>query len=77
MRRLTARDASAGWLIGLGRPKKNVPKTPIAIDYVLDIEILEQHEVLARRRQLGGKLKDLEYDEGEVAMALAGLPSVA
>ena len=24
-----------------------------------------------------GKLKDLEYDEGEVAMALAGLPSVA
>jgi len=25
----------------------------------------------------GGKLKDLEYDEGEVAMALAGLPSVA
>jgi tryptophan synthase beta chain len=26
---------------------------------------------------LGGKLKDLEYDEGEVAMALAGLPSVA
>jgi tryptophan synthase beta chain len=26
---------------------------------------------------LGGKLKDLEYDETEVAMALAGLPSVA
>jgi tryptophan synthase beta chain len=26
---------------------------------------------------MGGKLKDLEYDEGEVAMALAGLPSVA
>ena len=25
---------------------------------------------------LGGKLKDLEYDESEVAMALAGLPSV-
>ncbi len=26
---------------------------------------------------LGGKLKDLEYAEGDVAMALAGLPSVA
>jgi tryptophan synthase beta chain len=26
---------------------------------------------------MGGKLKDLDYDEGEVAMALAGLPSVA
>ncbi len=25
----------------------------------------------------GGKLKDLDYDEGELAMALAGLPSVA
>lgn len=25
----------------------------------------------------GGKLQDLEYDEGELAMALAGLPSVA
>ena len=25
----------------------------------------------------GGKLKDMEYDESELAMALAGLPSVA
>jgi tryptophan synthase beta chain len=25
----------------------------------------------------GGKLKDLYYDEAELAMALAGLPSVA
>ena len=25
----------------------------------------------------GGKLQDLDYDEGELAMALAGLPSVA
>jgi tryptophan synthase beta chain len=25
---------------------------------------------------LGGKLKDLVYDESEVAMALAGLPSI-
>ena len=25
----------------------------------------------------GGKLKDLNYDESELAMALAGLPSVA
>ena len=24
----------------------------------------------------GGKLKDLDYDEAELAMALAGLPSV-
>jgi transposase len=39
---------------GRGRPKKNVPKTPIAIDYVLDIEILEQHEALAKRRLLAG-----------------------
>ncbi len=26
---------------------------------------------------LAGKLKDVDYDEGELAMALAGLPSVA
>jgi len=39
---------------GRGRPKKNVPKTPIATDYVLDIEIVEQHEALAKRRLLAG-----------------------
>jgi len=39
---------------GRGRPKKNAPKTPIAIDYVLDIEILEQHEAVAKRRQMAG-----------------------
>ena len=39
---------------GRGRPKKNVPKTPIAIDYVLDIEIVEQHEAIAKRRLLAG-----------------------
>jgi tryptophan synthase beta chain len=31
----------------------------------------------AYRDYLDGKLVDLEYDEGEMAMALSGLPSVA
>ena len=39
---------------GRGRPKKNVPKTPVAIEYVLGIEILEKHEEVAKRRQLAG-----------------------
>lgn len=39
---------------GRGRPKKNAPKTPVAIEYGLDIEIIEQHEVLAQRRLLAG-----------------------
>jgi transposase len=50
---------------GHGRPKKNVPKTPIAIDYVLDIEILEQYEALAKRRQLAGCFVLLSNVPGE------------
>jgi transposase len=50
---------------GRGRPKKNVPKTPIAIDYVLDIEILEQHEAVAKRRQLAGCFVLLSNVPGE------------
>ena len=34
-------------------------------------------DMQAYRDYLDGKLMDLEYDEGEIAMALAGLPSVA
>ncbi len=34
-------------------------------------------DMQAYRDFLDGKLMDLEYDEGEIAMALAGLPSVA
>jgi tryptophan synthase beta chain len=34
-------------------------------------------DMQAYRDYLDGKLVDLEYDEGEMAMALSGLPSVA
>ena len=34
-------------------------------------------DMQAYRDYMDGKLMDLEYDESEVAMALAGLPSVA
>jgi transposase len=37
-----------------GRPKKNTPRTPVAIEYVLNTEIIEQHEAIAKRRQLAG-----------------------
>jgi transposase len=39
---------------GRGRPKKNVPKTPVAVEYVLSIEIVEKHDALAKRRQVAG-----------------------
>jgi transposase len=48
---------------GRGRPKQNVPKAPI--DYVLDIEILEQQEALAKRRQLAGCFVLLSNVSGE------------
>jgi tryptophan synthase beta chain len=34
-------------------------------------------DMQAYRDYLDGKLMDLEYDDGEIAMALSGLPSVA
>jgi transposase len=37
-----------------GRPKKGVPRVPIAIDYVLRIDIGENHEAIAKRRQMAG-----------------------
>jgi predicted alternative tryptophan synthase beta-subunit len=43
----------------------------------LGIAISETVDMQAYTDYLGGKLKDLVCDEGEVAMALAGLPSVA
>jgi len=39
---------------GRGRPKKNVPKIPVAIEYVLGTEVIEKHEAIAKRRQLAG-----------------------
>jgi transposase len=39
---------------GRGRPKKNVPKIPVAIEYVLSTEVIEKHEAIAERRQLAG-----------------------
>lgn len=39
---------------GRGRPKKNAPRIPVATEYVLDTEIVEQHEAIAKRRQLAG-----------------------
>jgi transposase len=37
-----------------GRPKKGVPRTPVAIDYVLRTEIGEKRGEIDRRRQLAG-----------------------
>jgi transposase len=39
---------------GRGRPKKNVPRIPVAIEYVLSCEIAEKHDAVAKRRQLAG-----------------------
>jgi transposase len=39
---------------GRGRPKKNVPKIPVAIEYVLATEVVEKHEAIAKRRRLAG-----------------------
>jgi transposase len=39
---------------GRGRPKKNGPHTPIAIEYQLSAKITEKEEEIARRRQLSG-----------------------
>jgi transposase len=39
---------------GPGRPKKNVPKIPVAIEYVLRTEISEKREAINKRRQLAG-----------------------
>jgi len=37
-----------------GRPKKNVPRIPIATEYVLRAEVSENSEKVAKRRQLAG-----------------------
>jgi transposase len=37
-----------------GRPKKNVPRVPVATDYVLRTEIIEKREAIDKRRQLAG-----------------------
>jgi len=37
-----------------GRPKKNVPRTPVATEYVLRAEAIENSEEIAKRRQLAG-----------------------
>jgi transposase len=50
---------------GRGRPKKNAAKVPVAIEYGLDIEIVEQHEALAKRRLLAGCFVLLSNVPGE------------
>jgi len=37
-----------------GRPKKNAPRTPVATEYVLRAEVIENSEKVAKRRQLAG-----------------------
>lgn len=37
-----------------GRPKKGVPRRPVAIEYVLTTEVVEQREVIDKRRRLAG-----------------------
>ena len=54
---------------GRGRPKKNGPHTPIAIEYELSAKVTEKEKEIARRRQLSGcfvLLTDVpaEGDEG-------------
>jgi transposase len=39
---------------GPGRPKKGVPRTPVAVEYVLGTEVVEKHDAVAKRRQLAG-----------------------
>ena len=39
---------------GRGRPKKNDPRTPIAIEYEVLAKVTEKEEEIARRRQLSG-----------------------
>jgi transposase len=48
-----------------GRPKKNAAKIPVAIEYGLDIEILEQYAALAKRRLLAGCFVLLSNVPGE------------
>jgi transposase len=50
---------------GRGRPKKNVPKIPVAIEYVLSSEIVEKHEEIAKLRQLAGCFVLLSNVPGE------------
>jgi len=37
-----------------GRPKKGIPRTPIAIEYELSAKVTEKEQEVARRRQLSG-----------------------
>ena len=39
---------------GPGRPKKGVPRTPVAIEYELLAKVTEKEQEIARRRQLSG-----------------------
>ena len=39
---------------GPGRPKKGVPRTPIAIEYELSAKVAEKEQEIARRRRLAG-----------------------
>ena len=37
-----------------GRPKKNAPRTPVAMEYGLQVEIMEKPHEIARRRKMAG-----------------------
>jgi len=37
-----------------GRPRKNVPRTPVAIEYGLQAEVIEKEHEIARRRKMAG-----------------------
>jgi transposase len=39
---------------GPGRPKKGVPRTPVAMEYGLSVKVAEKEQEIARRRQLAG-----------------------
>jgi len=39
---------------GRGRPKRDIPPTPVAIEYALQTEITEKGEAIAKRRQMAG-----------------------
>jgi transposase len=48
-----------------GRPKKNTPRTPVAMDYGLHVEVIEKEHEIARRRKMAGCFVLLSNVAGE------------
>jgi len=48
-----------------GRPKRNTPRTPVAMDYGLHVEVIEKEHEIARRRKMAGCFVLLSNVAGE------------